>query len=129
MRTSSGGPPLPLAGRVSIWPGDNCPDQDLDGYSSNGGPIGSCAPNACGLWDCNDLDPDIRPYAGETPVWDEFGIPRGDGVDTNCNGQDTCGALALPFGGPERLGTVILYPMTVVAFVAAWRVRNRRRRR
>ncbi len=61
-----------------------CIDNDGDGY---GNPEHAACPNP-GL-DCDDSDPDIHPGATETP---------GDGMDSNCNGQDDCFIATAAFG-------------------------------
>ncbi len=53
-------------------------DADDDGYTTG-----------C---DCNDNDPTIHPRAPETP---------GDGIDSNCNGQDDCFIATAAFGSPS----------------------------
>jgi len=53
------------------WDTDCCDDADGDGFTDE----------ACGGGDCNEADPTIRPKAPETP---------GDGIDSNCNGNDDC---------------------------------------
>jgi len=53
------------------WDTDCCDDDDGDGFTDE----------ACGGGDCDDTDPAVRPKAPETP---------GDGIDSNCNGNDNC---------------------------------------
>jgi hypothetical protein len=77
----------PGSGHYEIYMGVPCPDSDSDGFEDA----------ACGGADCDDADPAVYPGApGEVP---------GDGVDTNCNGNDDCFIATAAFGSPtdERI--------------------------
>jgi len=60
-------------------------DFDGDGYLSKNGAVDIAA----GADDCNDSDPNIHPGAPET---------AGDGIDSNCDGQDDCFIATAAFG-------------------------------
>ncbi|MCA9773784.1 MAG: putative metal-binding motif-containing protein, partial [Myxococcales bacterium] len=66
-----------------------CEDKDGDGYLVEVGvqPIEgkNVRVTCCGFNDCNDMNPIIHPFAPDVP---------GDGLDTNCDGNTSCGVLA-----------------------------------
>ncbi|MCA9771446.1 MAG: putative metal-binding motif-containing protein, partial [Myxococcales bacterium] len=75
---------------IGAYEAGTCVDLDGDTYEDA----------LCGGTDCNDDDAAIHPGAVEIP---------GNGIDENCNGDDTCGSIPLADGdGKPALGMFAL---------------------